>query len=151
MIEALRNIFVTSPTVAEPMIRLAPQPRSVLVIDASGAQRLDVVAAATERLEPGGGRRVTFAPVALAGDSRLSTLKPDFIWIFVSATSDAAYCGLVARELADRFGVDPQIASFGPCNGLRIDCELEPVQMRGRRRARADAAARSLLECERAR
>ncbi len=151
MITALKSLFVEPAAHSAACIRVAPEPRRVLIVDATGHALAARVASATERVAADDSRRVTFVPVALANDRRVGSVNPALIWLFVDSQSDCAYCGLVAQELARRFAVAPRIASFGACEGLRVDCELDSFGSRAGvrgRGARAERAAGRLIECE---
>lgn len=120
----------------------------MLVIDASSGDGLIEVARAIENVAAAP-VAVTYAEVGLAADSRLGALAPDAVWLFADQLSDAAYCGLVARELAARFGVAPRVAVFGECAGLRCDLELAALRGRSafrRRGSDVDAAAARILD-----
>lgn len=132
MIGALTGLFIDrgATTLKPPLFRVAPEPRRILVVDAGGRGELIGVAAALER---SGESPVTvaYAQVGMAADPRLDALTPDVIWLFADGASDAAYCGLVARELAARFGVAPFVAVFGHCPGLRSDLTFDEPRRRG--------------------
>lgn len=144
MIGGLKELFVEREVPREAAIQVAPMPRRILVVNAAEPALVEVAA----RLEIGR-VSVTYVDAELAADERLGSVEPDQIWLFADGSSDAAYCGLIARELAERHRVAPLIAVFGECAGLRGDVVLDELRARtpiGIRK-RASGAATRLTEC----
>jgi hypothetical protein len=109
---------------APTLVTEVPDPR-VLVVDAtSGRATYDIA----QRLEAHA-VVVSYAKVEYSANPRLIDARPDALWLFVDAGSDATYCGLVAQELRARFApARLRVFAFGDYDdALPVDLSFGPI------------------------